>query len=112
MGFMKEVYWEIKINKPGPRFLPELSLSGPAKVVYFDLPIYFLHDGVTQFSCLLAIAGRPTQIIVTLRSAVCGFICCQRKYNIDLVQNDCSHVTIYVLTGTTSRSSAMLLVSR
>ena len=40
---MKEVYWEIKINKPGPRFLPELSLSGPAKVVYFDLPIYFLH---------------------------------------------------------------------
>ena len=26
--------------------------------------------GVTQFSCLLAIAGRPTQIIVTLRSAV------------------------------------------
>ena len=43
-GIMKEVYWEIKINKPGPRFLPELSLSGPAKVVYFDLPIYFLHD--------------------------------------------------------------------
>ena len=43
---MKEVYWEIKINKPGPRFLPELSLSGPAKVVYFDLPIYFLHDSV------------------------------------------------------------------
>ena len=42
-GCMKEVYWEIKINKPGPRFLPELSLSGPAKVVYFDLPIYFLH---------------------------------------------------------------------
>ena len=42
--YMKEVYWEIKINKPGPRFLPELSLSGPAKVVYFDLPIYFLHE--------------------------------------------------------------------
>ena len=41
---MKEVYWEIKINKPGPRFLLELSLSGPAKVVYFDLPIYFLHE--------------------------------------------------------------------
>ena len=41
---MKELYREIKINKPGPRFLPELSLSGPAKVVYFDLPIYFLHD--------------------------------------------------------------------
>ena len=43
---MKEVYWEIKINKPGPRFQPELSLSGPAKVVYFDLPIYFLHAQV------------------------------------------------------------------
>ena len=45
---MKEVYWEIKINKPGPRFLPELSLSGPAKVVYFDLPIYFLHGLATS----------------------------------------------------------------
>ena len=33
-----------QINKPGLRFLPELSLSGPAKVVYFDLPIYFLHE--------------------------------------------------------------------
>ena len=50
---MKEVYWEIKINKPGPRFLPELSLSGPAKVVYFDLPIYFLHE-LTALMILLA----------------------------------------------------------
>ena len=47
---MKEVYWEIKINKPGPRFLPELSLSGPAKVVYFDLPIYFLHVLKSSYS--------------------------------------------------------------
>ena len=47
---MKEVYWEIKINKPGPRFLPELSLSGPAKVVYFDLPIYFLHEFISKFN--------------------------------------------------------------
>ena len=40
---MKELYREIKINKPGLRFLPELSLSGLAEVVYFDLLIYFLH---------------------------------------------------------------------
>ena len=42
---MKELYREIKINKPGLRFLPELSLSGLAEVVYFDLRLYFLHDG-------------------------------------------------------------------
>ena len=40
---MKELYREIKINKPGLRFLPELSLSGLAEVVYFDLRLYFLH---------------------------------------------------------------------
>ena len=40
---MKELYREIKINKPGLRFLPELSLFGLAEVVYFDLCLYFLH---------------------------------------------------------------------
>ena len=59
---MKEVYWEIKINKPGPRFLPELSLSGPAKVVYFDLPIYFLH-GLTWLKNQNTL-GRAAQRIV------------------------------------------------
>ena len=45
---MKELYREIKINKPGLRFLPELSLSGLAEVVYFDLRLYFLHGyGIT-----------------------------------------------------------------
>ena len=58
-NLMKEVYWEIKINKPGPRFLPELSLSGPAKVVYFDLPIYFLHgvDSVMKGKYFWSIDG-------------------------------------------------------
>ena len=36
---MKELYREIKINKPGLRFLPKLSLSGLAEVVYFYLLI-------------------------------------------------------------------------
>ena len=43
IALMKELYREIKINKPGLRFLPELSLSGLAEVVYFDLRLYFLH---------------------------------------------------------------------
>ena len=41
---MKELYREIKVNKPWLRFLPELSLSGLAEVVYFDLRLYFLHN--------------------------------------------------------------------
>ena len=36
---MKELYRKIKINKHGPRFLPKLSLSGLAEVVYFYLLI-------------------------------------------------------------------------
>ena len=36
---MKELYREIKINKPGLRFLPKLSLSVLAEVVYFYLLI-------------------------------------------------------------------------
>ena len=36
---MKELYREIKINKHGLRFLPKLSLSGLAEVVYFYLLI-------------------------------------------------------------------------
>ena len=36
---MKELYREIKINKHGLRFLPKLSLSGLAEVVYFYLII-------------------------------------------------------------------------
>ena len=36
---MKELYREIKINKHGPSFLPKLSLSGLAEVVYFYLLI-------------------------------------------------------------------------
>jgi len=36
---MKELYREIKINKPGLRFLPKLSLSGLSEVVYFYLLI-------------------------------------------------------------------------
>ena len=36
---MKQLYREIKINKPGLRFLPKLSLSGLAEVVYFYLLI-------------------------------------------------------------------------
>ena len=38
-----------QINKPGLRFLPELSLSGLAEVVYFDLRLYFLHDYVMNY---------------------------------------------------------------
>ena len=45
---MKELYREIKVNKPGLRFLPELSLSGLAEVVYFDLRLYFQHGKVTN----------------------------------------------------------------
>ena len=42
---MKEVYWEIKINNlRGPRQAKLRQKSGP-RFVYFDLPIYFLHDG-------------------------------------------------------------------
>ena len=36
---MKELYREIKISKPGLRFLPKLSLSGLAEVVFFYLLI-------------------------------------------------------------------------
>ena len=39
VSVMKELYMEIKINKHGPRFLPKLSLSGLAEVVYFYLLI-------------------------------------------------------------------------
>ena len=41
---MKEVYWEIKINNlSGPRQAKFWQKSGP-RFVYFDLPIYFLHE--------------------------------------------------------------------
>ena len=44
---MKEVYWEIKINYlSGPRQAKFWQKSGP-RFVYFDLPIYFLHDNNT-----------------------------------------------------------------
>ena len=33
-----------QINKPGLRFLPELSLSGPSKLVILWLLLLFLHD--------------------------------------------------------------------
>ena len=49
---MKEVYWEIKINNlSGPRQAKFWQKSGP-RFVYFDLPIYFLHDsGHVSFGC-------------------------------------------------------------
>ena len=43
LQYMKEVYWEIKINNlSGPRQAKLRQKSGP-RFVYFDLPIYFLH---------------------------------------------------------------------
>jgi len=47
---MKELYREIKINKHGLRFLPKLSLSGLAEVVYFYLPIYFPHASSVMYT--------------------------------------------------------------